>query len=66
MIDDAMTMCLLHPLPSEDTATRQMELRAQGKTRIAELVAECQRDGWKYEVCAVLPQLLAKRRQWCS
>ena len=60
MIADAMAMCLLHPLPGEDTAKRQVEPRAQGKARIAELAAECERDGWEYEVCAVLPQLLGE------
>lgn len=55
MIADAMAMCQLHPLPGEDTVVRRAELRAQGKIRIAELVAECQREGWEYEVCAVVP-----------
>lgn len=56
MIADAMAMCQQHPLPGEETATRRAELRAQGKVRIAELAAECRRDGWEHEVCMVLPQ----------
>ena len=59
MIADAMAMGLLHPLPCDDDPARRRELRKKGKVRIAELVAECERDGWKYEVCEVTPQLIS-------
>ena len=58
MIADAMAMCLMHPLPGEDDPVRQAELRELGKSRIAELVEECHRDGLEYEVCEVVPQLI--------
>lgn len=59
MIADAMAMCRLYPLPGEDEPARQAELRELGKARIAELVAECERDGWKYEVHQVTPRLIS-------
>ena len=58
MIADAMAMCLLYPLPGEETAERRAELRDLGKAQIAELIAECERDGWHYEVHEVTPQLI--------
>lgn len=59
MIADAMAMCRMYPLPGEEDETRREELREIGKTKIAELVAECERDGWKYEVHEVTPQLIS-------
>lgn len=58
MIADAMAMCLMHPLPGEDSESRRAELRRLGAGRIEELVMECQRDGWAYEVCKVVPKLI--------
>ena len=59
MIADAMAMCRIYPLPGEDTESRHTELRESGKIRIAELVAECERGGWKYEVCEVRPRRIS-------
>ena len=59
MIADAMAMCRMYPLPGEDDPERQAELRELGKAKIAELVAECERDGWEYEVHQVAPQLIS-------
>ena len=59
MIADAMAMCRMYPLPGEDDPARQSELRERGKVRIAELVEECQRDDWYYEVHQVSPQLIS-------
>ena len=59
MIADAMAMCRMYPLPGEDDPARQAELRELGKARIAELVAECERDGWYYEVHQATPQLIS-------
>ena len=59
MIADAMAMCRMYPLPGEDVPARQFELRDLGKTKIAELVAECERDGWQYELHQVTPQLIS-------
>ncbi len=56
MIADAMAMCRMYPLPGEEKESRRKELRELGKVKIAELVAECERDGWEYEVCEVTPQ----------
>ena len=58
MIADAMAMCRMYPLPGEDDPARQAELRDLGKAKIAELVAECERDGWQYELHRVTPQLI--------
>ena len=49
MIADAMAVCLMYPLPGDDTEPRRMELRESGKANIAELAAECERNGWKHE-----------------
>ena len=59
MIADAMEMCRMYPLPGEDDPARQTELRELGKAKIAELVAECESDGWEYEVHQVAPQLIS-------
>ena len=59
MIADAMAMCRMHPLPGEEKASRREELRELGKAKIAELAAECERDGWQYEVHQVSPQLIS-------
>ena len=59
MIADAMAMCRLYPLPGEESAARREELRQLGNAKIAELVAECERDGCKYEVHQVAPQLIS-------
>ena len=59
MIADAMAMCRMYPLPGEDDPARQAELREIGKAKLAELVAECERDGWQYEVHEVTPQLIS-------
>ncbi len=59
MIADAMAMCRMYPLPGEESETRREELRELGKAKIAELVAECERDGWEYEVHEVAPQLIS-------
>ena len=59
MIADAMAMCRMYPLPGEDDPARQAELRELGKAKLAELAAECERDGWKYEVHQVTPQLIS-------
>ena len=59
MIADAMAMCRMYPLPGEDDLARQAELRDLGKAKIAELVAECERDGWQYELHQVTPQLIS-------
>ena len=59
MIADAMAMCRMYPLPGEDNPARQAELRELGKAKIAELVAECERDGWQYELHQVTPQLIS-------
>ena len=59
MIADAMAMGRMYPLPGEDDPARQAELREIGKAKIAELVAECERDGWQYEVHEVTPQLIS-------
>ena len=59
MIADAMAMCRMHPLPGEDDPARQAELRERGKAKLAELAAECERDGWQYEVHQVSPQLIS-------
>ena len=58
MIADAMAMCRSYQLPSEETAEQRAELIELGKARIAELVAECERDGWHYEVHEVTPKLI--------
>lgn len=58
MIADAMAMGLMYPLPGDDEPARRTELRELGKAKIAELVAECKRDGWQYEVHQVTPQLI--------
>ncbi len=58
MIADAMAMGRMYPLPGEDDPARQAELRERGKAKIAELVAECQRDGWQYELHQVTPRLI--------
>ena len=58
MIADAMAMCRMYPLPGEEDERRREELRELGKAKIAELAAECERDGWKYEVHEVAPQLI--------
>ena len=55
MIADAMAMCLAHPLPGDNTPARRAELRAKGKTRIAELAQECRNEGREYGVCQVTP-----------
>ena len=59
MIADAMAMCRMYPLPGEEKESRREELRELGKAKIAELVAECEHDGWKYEVHQVAPQLIS-------
>jgi hypothetical protein len=59
MIADAMAMCRMYPLPGEDTEARRAELRELGKAKLAELVAECERDGWEYEVHEVIPRLIS-------
>ena len=59
MIADAMAMCRMYPLPGEDTEARRAELRELGKAELAELVAECERDGWEYEVHEVIPRLIS-------
>ncbi len=59
MIADAMAMCRMYPLPGEEKESRREELREQGKAKIAELVAECERDGWQYEVHEVTSQLIS-------
>lgn len=59
MITDAMAMCRMYPLPGEEDETGWEELRKLGKAKIAELVAECERDGWQYEVHEVTPQLIS-------
>ena len=59
MIADAMAMCRMYPLPGEDTEARGAELRELGKAKIAELVAECEHDGWEYEVHEVIPRLIS-------
>lgn len=56
MIADAMAMGLMYPLPGDDAEPRRTELSELGKAKIAELAAECQRDGWQYEVHQVTPQ----------
>lgn len=58
MIADAMAMGRMYPLTGEDDPVRQAELRERSKAKIAELVAECERDGWQYEVHQVTPQLI--------
>lgn len=58
MIADAMAMGRMYPLPGEDDPARQVVLREIGKAKIAELVAECERDGWEYELHQVTPQLI--------
>ena len=59
MIADAMAMGRMYPLPGEEKESRREELRELGKAKIAELVAECERDGWEYEVHEVKPQLIS-------
>ena len=59
MIADAMAMGQMYPLPGDDVEPRRTELRELGKAKIAELVAECERDGWQYEVHEVAPQLIS-------
>ena len=59
MIADAMAMGQMYPLPGEESTERREELRQLGKAKIAELVAECERDGWEYEVHQVRPQLIS-------
>ena len=59
MIADAMAMGQMYPLPGEEKESRREELRELGKAKIAELAAECERDGWKYEVHQVAPQLIS-------
>ena len=59
MIADAMASAQMYPLPGDDIPERQAELRELGKAKIAELVAECERDGWQYEVHQVTPQLIS-------
>lgn len=59
MIADAMAMCRMYPLPGEESEARREELRQSGKAKIAELVADCERDGWQYEVHQVRPQLIS-------
>lgn len=58
MIADAMAMCRMYPLPGEESEARRKELRQLGRTKIAELVAECEEEGLEYHVCEVSPQLL--------
>lgn len=58
MIADAMAMGVMYPLPGDDVEPRRTELRELGKAKIAELVAECERDGWEYEVHQVTPKLI--------
>ena len=55
MIADAMALSLAYPLAGEDNPARRAELRAKGKTRIAELARECRNEGREYEVCQVMP-----------
>ena len=59
MIADAMAMGQMYQSPGDDVEPRPTELRELGKAKIAELVTECERDGWKYEVHRVAPQLLS-------
>ena len=59
MIADAMAMCRSYPLPGEDDPARQTELRERGEVKLAELLAECERDGWQCEVHQVSPQLIS-------
>ena len=56
MTADAMAMCRLYPLPGEDDPAPQAEPCELGKTKLAEMVSECERDGWKHEVHEVTPQ----------
>ena len=49
----------MYPLPDEEKESRREELRELGKAKIAELAAECERDGWQYEVHQVAPQLIS-------
>ena len=58
MIADAMAMGRMYPLPGEESEARREELRELGKAKIAELVAECERDDWQYELHHVMPQLI--------
>ncbi|MDE2788277.1 MAG: type II toxin-antitoxin system HicB family antitoxin [Chloroflexota bacterium] len=58
MIADAMAACRMYPLPGDDMPERQAELRELGKAKIIELIAECERDGWQYELHQVTPQLI--------
>ena len=58
MIADAMAMCRMYPLPGEESEERREELRELGKTKIAELVAECEEEGLEYFVCHVAPKLI--------
>ncbi len=59
MIADAMAMGQMYPLPGDDVEPRLTQLRELGKAKIAELVAECEHDGWTYEVHSVAPQLIS-------
>ena len=59
MIADAMAMAQMYSLPGDDIPERQAELRELGKAKIVELVAECERDDWEYEVHQVAPQLIS-------
>lgn len=59
MIADAMAMGQMYPLPGYDVEPRPTQLRELGKAKIAELVTECEHDGWKYEVHRVAPQLIS-------
>ena len=59
MIADAMATCRIYPLPGEEKESRREELRGLGKAKLAELVAECERDGWQYELHHVTPQLIS-------
>ncbi len=63
MIADAMAMAQMYPLPGDDDPARQAELRELGKTKIAELVVECEEEGLEYYVCEVAPKLT---RPWLA
>ncbi len=66
MIADAMAMGQMYPLPGDDVEPRRTELRELGKAKLAELVAECERDGWKYEVHQVSPELIKTCSRYCK
>lgn len=65
MIADAMAMAQMFPLPGDEEPARQAELRELGKARIKELAAECERDGWQYELHQVTPQLISLPASAC-